>query len=286
MPGPRSGNHITRCAAAPARSARACRRSADTAGGCSLGHAMATAAGSHRAAPSATSVLPQATGPCGHHGDMTAPLFDDPAQPPRAPQELEPGAMVLPGFAHDQAALLLQAVAAIATRAPMRHLITPGGLRMSVAMTNCGNLGWVSDRTGYRYAAVDPESGHPWPLMPACFEDLAREAAAAAGYPGFTPDACLINRYAIGSRLSLHQDRDERDLAHPIVSVSLGLPASFLWGGRQRTAKVRRVALLHGDVMVWGGPARLHFHGVQRLARGNHPLTGPCRINLTFRKAD
>lgn len=193
--------------------------------------------------------------------------------------------MVLPGFAHDQAALLLQAVAAIAERAPMRHLVTPGGLRMSVAMTNCGALGWVSNRSGYRYSATDPDNGQPWPAMPACFAELAHQAAAAAGYPAFVPDACLINRYAPGARMSLHQDRDERDLAHPIVSVSLGLPAVFLWGGAARADKARRMALLHGDVVVWGGPARLRFHGVQPLAEGTHPLTGACRINLTFRRA-
>lgn len=193
--------------------------------------------------------------------------------------------MVLPGFAHDRAAVLLQAVAAIAERAPMRHLVTPGGLRMSVAMTNCGALGWVSDRSGYRYSATDPDNGQPWPAMPVCFAELAQQAAAAAGYPAFVPDACLINRYAPGARMSLHQDRDERDLAHPIVSLSLGLPAVFLWGGAARADKARRMALLHGDVVVWGGPARLRFHGVQPLAEGSHPLTGACRINLTFRRA-
>ncbi len=216
---------------------------------------------------------------------MTASLFDEPPQPLRTPLLLEPGAMVLPGFAQDRAPALLQAVAGIAARAPFRHLVTPGGLRMSVAMTHCGTLGWVSDRSGYRYSPVDPHTGQPWPAMPGCFADLAHQAAAAAGYAAFAPDACLINRYAPGARMSLHQDRDEHDMAHPIVSVSLGLPASFLWGGAARADKPRRIPLLHGDVVVWGGPARLHFHGVQPLAEGTHPLAGACRINLTFRRA-
>ena len=216
---------------------------------------------------------------------MTPRLFDDPPQPAQPPEVLEPGATVLRGFALEKAADLLQAVQQITVQAPFRHLITPGGLRMSVAMTNCGQLGWVSDRQGYRYDPTDPDSGQPWPAMPALFATLALDAAAAAGFPGFAPDACLINRYAPGSRLSLHQDRDEGNHAHPIVSVSLGIPAVFLWGGAQRFDKARRIALMHGDVVVWGGPARLRFHGVMPLPEGTHPLTGAHRINLTFRKA-
>ncbi len=217
---------------------------------------------------------------------MTLGLFDDhPAQPPQPPEVLEPGATVLRGFAATRAAELLGAVKQIESQAPFRHLITPGGLRMSVAMTNCGRLGWVSDRTGYRYDPVDPETGHPWPTMPAAFRALALEAADAGGFPDFAPDACLVNRYAPGARLSLHQDRDEGNYAHPIVSVSLGIPAVFLWGGAQRSDKARRIPLLHGDVVVWGGPARLRFHGVLPLPEAHHPLTGAHRINLTFRKA-
>jgi alkylated DNA repair protein (DNA oxidative demethylase) len=216
---------------------------------------------------------------------MTPSLFDDPPQPARGPVPLEPGAVVLPGFALDCAEALLQAVDAVAAQAPWRHLVTPGGQRMSVAMTNCGDLGWVSDRAGYRYSPTDPDTQRAWPALPPCLGALARRAAEAAGHDRFEPDACLVNRYAAGSRLSLHQDRDERDFGHPIVSVSLGLPAIFLWGGATRAGKTRRVALLHGDVVVWGGPARLHFHGIQPLADGHHPLTGPYRINLTFRKA-
>ncbi|CAN7388893.1 DNA oxidative demethylase AlkB [Acidovorax sp. LjRoot129] len=216
---------------------------------------------------------------------MTPGLFDDLPSTPQAPEWLEPGAVVLRGFALAQAADLLQAVESIAATSPFRHLITPGGKRMSVAMTNCGPLGWISDRSGYRYGPVDPDTGEPWPAMPAAFRQLARSAAEAAGYPGFAPDACLINRYTPGTRLSLHQDRDEGNYDHPIVSVSLGIPAVFLWGGAARADKARRVGLWHGDVVVWGGPARLRFHGVLPLAEAEHPLTGGVRINLTFRKA-
>jgi alkylated DNA repair protein (DNA oxidative demethylase) len=212
-------------------------------------------------------------------------LFDDPPQPAQSPEVLEPGALVLRGFALEQAADLLRAVEQVAAQAPLRHLVTPGGLRMSVAMTNCGALGWVSNRSGYRYDPIDPDSGQSWPAMPPRLRKLAGDAAQAAGYPGFVPDACLINRYAPGTRLSLHQDRDEGNYAHPIVSVSLGIAAMFLWGGAQRADKARRVALMHGDVVVWGGPARLRFHGVLPLPDGSHPLTGAHRINLTFRKA-
>lgn len=212
-------------------------------------------------------------------------LFDDPPQPAQPPEVLEPGALVLRGFALEQAADLLRAVGQVAAQAPLRHLVTPGGLGMSVGMTNCGALGWVSDRSGYRYDPIDPDSGQPWPAMPARLRQVAGDAAQAAGYPGFVSDACLINRYAPGTRLSLHQDRDEGNYAHPIVSVSLGIAAMFLWGGAQRADKARRIALMHGDVVVWGGPARLRFHGVLPLPDGSHPLTGAHRINLTFRKA-
>ena len=216
---------------------------------------------------------------------MTLGLFDDLPSAAQAPEWLEPGAVVLRGFASDRAAKLLEAVDMVAASAPFRHLITPGGKRMSVAMTNCGPLGWISDRGGYRYGPVDPGTGARWPDMPALFRQLALGAAEAAGYPGFAPDACLINRYEPGTRLSLHQDRDEGNYAHPIVSVSLGIPAIFLWGGAERADKALRVGLWHGDVVVWGGPARLRFHGVLPLAQAEHPATGALRINLTFRKA-
>lgn len=198
---------------------------------------------------------------------------------------LDEGALVLGGMARSIDRALLDALTVVERDAPFRHLLTPGGRLMSVAMTNCGAVGWVSDRSGYRYDPVDPESGKRWPAMPAVFADLAARAANAAGFREFAPDACLINRYEPGARLSLHQDRDEHDLGHPIVSVSLGLPAIFLWGGQQRVDRPRRVPLTHGDVVVWGGPARMTFHGVRALAEGRHPLTGSVRYNLTFRRA-
>ncbi len=212
---------------------------------------------------------------------MNADLFA--AEDERLP--LAPGAVVLRRFAAPAAPALLAAVDDVTARAPFRHMVTPGGFRMSVAMTNCGALGWVTDRTGYRYDPVDPDSGRRWPRMPAPFLRLARDAAAAAGFAGFVPDACLVNRYAPGARLTLHQDKNERDFEAPIVSVSLGVPAVFLFGGAKRADRVARVALAHGDVVVWGGPARLRYHGVQPLAPGRHPLPGGHRINLTFRKA-
>ncbi len=210
-------------------------------------------------------------------------LFDtDPL--PSVPEPLEEGAMLLRGFAAEEAPALVETVAQIAEAAPFRHLTTPGGYTMSVAMTNCGRLGWVSDRSGYRYAAADPDSGAPWPAMPENFRDLAVRAASKAGFAPYDPDACLINRYGAGAKLSLHQDRDEKDAWSPIVSVSLGLPATFLWGGQRRSDTVRRYRLDSGDVVVWGGPARFVYHGIAPLKDGQHPLTGAARINLTFRK--
>ena len=200
-------------------------------------------------------------------------------------QPLGPGALLLRGFATPDEAALLAELQDVIARAPLRHMVTPGGYRMSVAMTNCGALGWVSDRTGYRYDAIDPQSGKPWPRMPASFLRLAADAAAHAGFDGFVPDACLVNRYEPGARLSLHQDRNERDLRAPIVSVSLGIPAVFLFGGANRADKAARVLLEHGDVTVWGGPARLRYHGVLPLKEGHHPLLGRQRVNLTLRKA-
>ena len=195
------------------------------------------------------------------------------------------GAVLLRGFARPLEAELIAALADIVAQAPFRHMQTPGGHRMSVAMTNCGGLGWVTDRAGYRYDGDDPEAARPWPAMPPSFRGLAGQAAAEAGFAGFSPDACLVNRYAPGARMSLHQDRDELDFTAPIVSVSLGLPAMFLFGGQKRSDRPRRFRLQHGDVVVWGGPARLAFHGVAPLADGEHALLGRQRINLTFRKA-
>lgn len=194
-------------------------------------------------------------------------------------------AALLGSFALAEAPELLIALKAVLAEAPFRHMLTPGGYRMSVAMSNCGRLGWVTDRRGYRYDARDPETGNPWPAMPAGFAALAARAARAAGFVGFAPDCCLINRYHPGARMALHQDRDERDFGQPIVSVSLGLSATFLFGGETRRERPQRVRLEHGDVVVWGGVARLRFHGVAALADGVHPATGASRINLTFRKA-
>jgi len=211
---------------------------------------------------------------------MNPDLF---AQP--GPEVLEEGAVVLGGFARDQVAGLWAAVQEIAAAAPFRHLVTPGGHVMSVAMTNCGDAGWVSDRRGYRYEAVDPLTGAAWPAMPAAFAGLAARAAEAAGFESFRTDVCLINRYVPGARMTLHSDHDEQDFAAPIVSISLGLPAVFLWGGKTRADKPRRVPLWSGDVVVWGGPARRHYHGVLALKDGAHELLGRQRINLTFRRA-
>ena len=213
-----------------------------------------------------------------------ADLFDSvaEAQPPR--EEIADGAVLLRGFVRPFEEELIAAVRAVVAQAPFRRMTTPGGYQMSVAMTNCGERGWITDHTGYRYDAIDPRSDTPWPAMPAVFRDLARRAAEQGGYAGFAPDACLVNRYEPGTRLSLHQDKDELDLAAPIVSVSLGLPAIFLFGGLKRGDKPVRYRLTHGDVVVWGGPSRLAYHGVAPLADGEHALLGRRRVNLTFRK--
>jgi alkylated DNA repair protein (DNA oxidative demethylase) len=213
-------------------------------------------------------------------GDLFAGLVQ-----PDTIVSLGDGAVVLRGFAAADAGGLLDAVRHVTEAAPFRQMVTPGGHRMSVAMSNCGAAGWVTDRGGYRYDPIDPTTLLPWPAMPAVFLDVAARAAVASGFPGFQPDACLINRYEPGARLSLHQDRNERDYTAPIVSISLGLPAVFLFGGMRRSDRPRRVRLESGDVVVWGGAARLAFHGVDPLADGHDDLTGRCRINLTFRKA-
>jgi alkylated DNA repair protein (DNA oxidative demethylase) len=215
---------------------------------------------------------------------LTADLFESVGDTRPSREAMAEGAVLLRGFARPFEAELLSALRAIVKQAPFRHLITPGGHRMSVAMTNCGSVGWVSDNTGYRYDAIDPQSGQPWPAMPPVLRRLAAAAADDAGFDVFAPEACLINRYVPGAKLSMHQDKDELDFGAPIVSVSLGLPAIFLFGGLKRADRPARYRLEHGDVVVWGGPSRLFFHGVAPLADGEHAVMGRQRINLTFRK--
>jgi alkylated DNA repair protein (DNA oxidative demethylase) len=216
---------------------------------------------------------------------LTADLFESAPDLLPSRQAMAEGAVLLRGFARPVEAELIADIGAVVAQAPFRHMVTPGGHAMSVAMSNCGTAGWVTDRTGYRYDANDPEAEKPWPAMPTSFCRLAAQAAAEAGFSGFAPDACLINRYAPGAKMSLHQDRDEADFGAPIVSVSLGLPAVFLFGELQRSDKPRRYRLEHGDIVVWGGASRLYFHGVAPLADGEHAQLGRQRINLTFRKA-
>ncbi len=217
----------------------------------------------------------------GHLVNMS--LFADDAMESHVP--LASGAVLLRGFALADQRALLAGLGEVIAQAPLRYMVTPGGFRMSVAMTNCGTFGWVTDRTGNRYDTIDPQSGARWPLLSPSFLRLATAAAAVAGFDGFVPDACLVNQYQPGARLSLHQDRNERDFGAPIVSVSLGIPAVFLFGGARRSDKAARVSLQHGDVVVWGGPSRLRYHGVLPLAEGHHVLTGGYRFNLTLRKA-
>lgn len=214
-------------------------------------------------------------------GDLFAGLARDPSV-----ETITEGALLLRAFVgEEEAAALMAAIDKVLAASPLRHMQTPGGFRMSVAMSNCGQFGWVTDRRGYRYQSLDPVAERDWPAMPEAFVALAARASAAAGFAGFDPDACLINRYEPGARMSLHQDKNELDMDQPIVSVSLGLPATFLFGGMARTDKPQRMRLESGDVVVWGGPARLAFHGVDPLRDGEHPLTGRCRYNLTFRRA-
>jgi alkylated DNA repair protein (DNA oxidative demethylase) len=216
---------------------------------------------------------------------LTTDLFDGLPDARPAREAIAEGAVLLRGFARPREDELITALREIVAQAPFRHMLTPGGYQMSVAMTNCGDAGWVTDRSGYRYDTIDPESKKPWPPMPPSFLALAKQAALEAGFDNFASDACLINRYQPGARMSLHQDRDEGDFGAPIVSVSLGLPATFLFGGLKRSDKTQRYRLEHSDIAVWGGPARLAFHGVAPLADGEHAVLGRQRINLTFRKA-
>jgi len=216
---------------------------------------------------------------------MGTSLFDHEPLPALPKDVLGAGTAVLAGFALGREEELLSSLKLVVEQSPLRKMITPGGFRMSVAMSNCGPLGWVTDRTGYRYSRIDPQTNQAWPEMPRTFQILAESAANEAGFRNFVPDACLVNRYEPGTKLSLHQDKDEHDFTQPIVSVSLGLSATFLFGGLERGERTVRIPLVHGDVVVWGGPARLRYHGVAPLGDGVHPLLGKIRYNLTFRKA-
>ena len=215
---------------------------------------------------------------------MTADLFENAPDVRPSQQPMAEGAVLLRGFAKSLEADLLAELSDIVAQSPFRHMVTPGGFTMSVALTNCGALGWTTDRRGYRYTGIDPDNDRPWPAMPDVFARLAREAAQSAGFGGFSPDACLINRYMPGARLSLHQDKDERDFEAPIVSVSLGMTATFLFGGFERAERTTTIPLYHGDVAVWGAEDRMRYHGVMPLGDDPHPLLGNRRINLTFRK--
>ncbi|MDD2034479.1 DNA oxidative demethylase AlkB [Pseudomonas sp. PICF6] len=217
---------------------------------------------------------------------ITLDLFaDETPTTPGLTEQIGEQAFVLRGFALPWLERLLPALEAVLLAAPFRQMVTPGGFTMSVALSSCGALGWTTDRTGYRYTAHDPQTGAPWPDMPAVFRELAQAAARQAHFEHFEPDACLINRYVPGARMSLHQDKNERCLSAPIVSMSLGLPAVFLFGGFERSDKSLRVPLFHGDIVVWGGVDRLRYHGVLPLKQGQHPKLGAQRINLTFRTA-
>jgi DNA oxidative demethylase len=215
---------------------------------------------------------------------MNLDLFENEATLPRS-EQIGPQSYVLRAYARPYVSEILPALDALVQAAAFRHLVTPGGFEMSVALTNCGTLGWTSDRQGYRYTGHDPQTGRAWPAMPQALLRLAQNAAAEAGFDDFIPDACLVNRYVPGTRLSLHQDKDERNFKAPIVSVSLGLSATFLFGGLERADKSLRIPLEHGDVVVWGGVDRLRYHGILPLKTGHHPLLGEQRINFTFRRA-
>lgn len=216
---------------------------------------------------------------------FTLGLFDGAREAGLADVDLGPGAALLRGHALHAGEALLDDLRRVVEAAPMRHLVTPGGRVMSVSMTNCGEVGWVSDPDGYRYDPLDPATGRPWPAMPDSFREVAAGAAARAGFEAYAPDVCLINGYQPGARLSLHQDRDERRLGAPIVTVSLGLPATFLFGGPRRSDRARRFTVHHGDVAVWGGASRMAFHGIEPLKDGIHPLLGHRRVSLAFRRA-
>ncbi|MDI1360702.1 DNA oxidative demethylase AlkB [Methylotenera sp.] len=199
--------------------------------------------------------------------------------------EIIKDAYLLKSYALTNEKALLSDLEQAVSQAPLRHMMTKMGFAMSAAMTNCGVLGWVSDHQGYRYDMKDPATNKPWPVMPASFQQLATLAAAEAGFNDFQPDACLINQYQVGASMGLHQDKNELDFNQPIVSVSLGIPAVFQFGGLNRMDKTHKIPLMHGDIVVWGGQSRIHFHGIAPLKMNTHPILGAYRYNLTFRKA-
>ncbi len=207
------------------------------------------------------------------------------SEQPRRAEQIGEQSWVLRGFALPRIEQLLPALKSVIERAPLRHMMTPGGFSMSVATSSCGALGWITDRSGYRYSVDDPLSHQPWPEMPEVFRDLAQTAAKQVGFSDFIPDSCLINRYVPGAKMSLHQDKDEHSYTAPIVSLSLGLPAMFLFGGFARSDRSQRIPLLHGDMVIWGGVDRLRYHGVLPIKYGRHPQLGEQRFNLTFRTA-
>lgn len=206
-------------------------------------------------------------------------------QQPARVERISDQAFALRGFALPKAKELLAALNSVLLQAPLRQMQTPGGYTMSARLSSCGALGWTTDRDGYHYSPLDPLSARPWPAMPGVFLALAAAAASSAGFSGFVPDSCLINAYAPGAKMSLHQDKNERCHTAPIVSISLGLPAIFQFGGFERSDPTQRIALFHGDIMVWGGVDRLRYHGVMPIKPGHHSLLGEQRINITLRQA-
>ena len=215
---------------------------------------------------------------------ITHSLFDEEPDASRT-EVLFPGAVLLHRYALKLERTFLDELDTLTKISPFRQMLTPGGRKFGVHNTSCGEVGWISDARGYRYVSIDPVSEQPWPTMPREFQQLATDAAEEGGFKHFIPDSCLVNRYAPDIKMSLHQDKDEADFSQPIVSVSLGMSATFVFGGLQRSDKLRRIDLHHGDVLVWGGPARLLFHGIQSIKDQPHPIMGAQRINLTFRRA-
>jgi DNA oxidative demethylase len=199
--------------------------------------------------------------------------------------EVDKDAYYLSGYALTNEKALIIDLHEVLSQASLRQMMTKMGFYTSAAMTNCGQLGWVSDRKGYRYEALNPLTGKSWPAMPVSFFQLAQNAALEAGFSDFKPDACLINQYKVGASMGLHQDKNELDFTQPILSVSLGIPAIFKFGGLSRSDKPIKIRLTHGDIVVWGGDARLNYHGIIPLQPNNHAVLGPYRYNLTFRKA-